>query len=112
MPSTTEDHLVEAIAGLDAAHTVFAAFAGGTDTPLSTFFLERAWDLKQDALGPNPEEDADFDSDPLIVRIEARSCEIAADALDTLGLDELASRYRGSAARMREAGTVDVYTAA
>jgi hypothetical protein len=48
MPTATEvhpvagEHVVEAIAGLAAASSVFNAMAGSVDTPLGTFFCPLA----------------------------------------------------------------------
>lgn len=48
------EKLVEAVAGLDAAASVFISLAGGVDTPLSDFFTKAAWDLYSDAFGAPP----------------------------------------------------------
>lgn len=109
--STDTQHrelIIEAVAGLDAAASVFASLNGGVETPPTEFFMELASNLKYDALGPAPQDDEGFDRDPVNIAVAVRSAELTAEALTSLGLNRRARRYRTHAREMRENGTVAV----
>lgn len=96
---------IEIVAWLDAAGGIHRHITGEAGGPLEEHFDVKAWEFKEQLLGPSPEGDDEYETDPTVVEINARSCEIVADALDT---NAPAPLYRKYAQEMREQGTVRV----
>lgn len=113
MPGTTTPTLVsvdqalvvEAIALVFAASSVFSVQAGRQDHPLSDFFTQEAADLQTKLFGRPKEGDG---NDPLEVEIQARAMYLTADALEASVELGLVKAYRKHSADMREAGTTEV----
>lgn len=95
--------MIEAVAGLDAAASVLIALAGNHDTTLSDFFTRLAWELKSVSLGDGRQDD----EDPMVVKITARSEELAGEALSEFGMIPRAERHLETARRMRATGSTD-----
>src|SRR5688572_1174693 len=108
MPETTtherltidRSQAIEAVAALDAAGSLHSALNAGIDGPLTEFFTEKAWTLKEQLFGMGPEDEDEYAQDPTIVDIYVRSAELTAEGLDNV---EQAARFREVAHRRREA---------
>lgn len=107
--SVDQELVIEAVALVFSAADVFAAQAGRQDTPLSGFFMQEASDLQRKFFGSKADlEDADWDTDPLEVEIQARANWLTADALEANLERGLIEAYRKHSRDMREAGRVGV----
>lgn len=106
--SLNVDDVIEAIAHLDAANSVFISLNGGTNSSIGDHFDVAAWGLYQDAFGEEPKEEGEYERDPRIVEIHARSAELAAEALSRIGLAKRVIDYKRLAEGIRRAGTISV----
>lgn len=108
----TREILIEALAAIDAAGDMLIAQTGArTETPVSDFFSQKAWELKYRAFGPGLTGEG-YLSDPVSVEIYARSHELTAEALDNIvSVDDVASRFKRAAEQIRKAGSIDAVTA-
>lgn len=107
----TREILLEALATIDAVGDVLISLTGAnTETPLSELFSQKAWELKYRAFGPGPGPE-EYESDPVIVELYARSHELTAEALALASVDDRAVRYKRAAAQIRKAGSIGAVTA-
>lgn len=121
------EHVIEAVARLCAAWEVLLSLNDATDTELLEGFERAGWNLFSAAFGDdiNDAEDDEWHTTPERVEVWARSQEYAAafaepcrarqnvlaHRLSIDNVDELTvrcTRYKASATRMREAGTIAV----
>jgi hypothetical protein len=117
--SVEREALLEAVSWLYDAGSLFDSLNDATGSELGRLFDEACSALRLASFGEPPEEDAEYESDPVIVEMSARGSEHAANVLKALGksrelvkpLDEndlwiQGNRLETVAAAIRSAGNV------
>jgi hypothetical protein len=94
--TVSRDHLFDLIAALDAAGDVFYEL-NGADHPAGAFFSSEAWRLLAATLGGGPAVDDDWETDPNVVEIYARSSIMEAEALSRCAFEGRIATLRAMA---------------
>jgi hypothetical protein len=87
--SVSEQDVLELVAALDAARAVLDVLNDRVDSDAGEVFEKIGWDIAERALsvsqlGEENDDDEEYERNPRIVEIWARSQEIAAEALNAL----------------------------
>jgi hypothetical protein len=101
-PNSVElEPMLDALAALDAAFNVVLTLNYGGELD-GLRFADISTTLRESALGPAPEPDAEYEAWPALVEIEARSEEFAAVIFRELAHERDAEREYAFAAYLRE----------
>lgn len=116
------EEVLDAIAALDAAGHVLCALNGNMDSEMAQLFWSASTDLRVSAFGPLPDDDDEYDRDPINVETYARHCEKVVEAFrefrrpepleramsddDHYFIQRSIERRAASARRIREQGTI------
>ena len=100
-----EHLLIEALGIIYGAGETLTRLAGGVTTPIGEHFDAEAERIRKAAFGELPENDDEYDRDPIVVEMRARSYETAADAI---AAQSSSGMLRDWAAQIRRERTVDV----
>lgn len=107
--TVARDDLIDLVAALHATQDVFCVL-NGADHPAGEYFGSEAWRLKVATLGGGPTETGgdEWETEPAVVEIYARSSVMEAEALSRCAFEGRISTLRAMADRYRVKGTVEV----